>query len=47
MSYGIPFMYSLKRSDTIYLQNRNRLTVLVNELMVAWGKDWGKGYLGL
>ena len=25
------------------LQNRKRLTDLENELMVAWGKDGGKG----
>ena len=26
-----------------YLQNRNRLTDLEKELVVAEGKDWGKG----
>ena len=30
----------------MYLQNRNRLTDLEKEFMVARGKGWGKGQLG-
>ena len=38
-------MWNLKRSDTNELANRNRLTDLENELMVArgWGDDEGEG----
>ena len=30
----------------MYLQNRNWLTDLENELMITWGEGWGKGQLG-
>ena len=36
-------MWNLKRSDTNELANRNRLTDLENELMVARRKDAGEG----
>ena len=39
MSYDIPYMCNLKRSDTNELANRNRHTDLENELMVARRKD--------
>ena len=35
-------MWNLKRNDTNELTNRNRLTVLDNELMVVRGKN-GEG----
>ena len=45
ISYDIAYMLNLKRNDTNerYLQNRNRLTDLENELMVTGGKGRGKG----
>ena len=44
----MPCMWNLKRNDTneLNLQNRKRLTDLENKLMVAGGKDKGKGQLG-
>ena len=40
ISYGIYYMWNLKRNDAneLNLQNRKRLTDLENELMVAWGE---------
>ena len=36
-------MWSLKRNNTNELTNRKRFTDLENELMVARGKEGGKG----
>ena len=43
--YDITYMRNLKRNDNkwTYLQNRNRLTDLDNELMVTRGEGWGEG----
>ena len=38
ISHDIPYMWALKRSDTMNLQNRKRFTDLENELLVARGK---------
>ena len=46
ISYDIAYMQKLKKWYTsTYLQNRNRLTDLENELMVTGvaGEGWGKG----
>ena len=40
ISYGIPYMWNLKRNDTNELiYKTERLTDLENELMVAGGRD--------
>ena len=45
ISCNIPCMWNLKRNDimNLYLQKRKRLTDIENELIVAGGKDGGKG----
>ena len=45
MPYDIPYMWNLKMIQ-MNLLNRNRLTELDHELMVAREKEWGKGQLG-
>ena len=35
-------MWNLKRNDINELIKHNTLIDFKNELMVAWGKDWGR-----
>ena len=42
VSYGIPYMWNLKRNDTNELTKQKQ----THKLMIAGGKDGGKGQLG-
>ena len=41
--YGITYMWNLKYDTNNYLQNRNRLTDIENQLMITKGKRAGEG----
>ena len=43
VSHYITYMWNLDYDyKWTYLQNRNRFTNLENQLMVTWGKSWGR-----
>ena len=45
ISYNIPYMWNLKRNDTDELTKQRDSQTYEDELMVARGRDGGKGQL--